>query len=185
MKDDLPTREALRGRFLSERRALATDELARRGERLLANLARMPWLADARILAAFLGVRGEPDLRPWLDPSRLVIALPRTAGGHITMHRWRGEPLIPGPFRIPEPPPELPVVAPREVDLWLVPGVAFDPRGNRLGHGAGYYDRLLAGAPGRKIGVAWAFQVVDHVPSAPHDIPMDALVTDEGWHVVG
>jgi 5-formyltetrahydrofolate cyclo-ligase len=60
-----------------------------------------------------------------------------------------------------------------------VPAVAFDTSGARLGRGGGYYDRLLAGCDGLKIGIAHNFQVLDDIPSAPHDVRMDLIVTDQ------
>ena len=63
--------------------------------------------------------------------------------------------------------------------VWLVPGMAFSPRtGVRLGRGRGYYDRLLAGKPGLKIGVAAEGQLLDGLPSEGHDIRMDVIVTE-------
>ncbi|HTL75696.1 MAG TPA: 5-formyltetrahydrofolate cyclo-ligase, partial [Casimicrobiaceae bacterium] len=66
------------------------------------------------------------------------------------------------------------------VDWVLVPGVAFDARGGRLGYGGGFYDRLLPGAAGSAPRVAGAFemQIVDAVPTAPHDVGVDAVVTE-------
>lgn len=68
------------------------------------------------------------------------------------------------------------------IDVVIVPGVAFDRQGGRLGRGGGYYDRFLASLPShvQKIGLAFAFQVVPYVPQLPHDVAMDMLVTEEG-----
>ena len=61
---------------------------------------------------------------------------------------------------------------------WLIPGVAFDIHGNRLGRGAGYYDRLLRGLPGQRIGVAYDWQVIYQLPTAEHDQRMNVIVTE-------
>ena len=66
-----------------------------------------------------------------------------------------------------------------QADLAIVPGLAFDNRGNRLGRGKGYFDALLAGFEGVKAALAFDFQVVDHVPVAAHDVPMNLIVTEE------
>ena len=65
-----------------------------------------------------------------------------------------------------------------ELDLVIVPGIAFDPAGHRLGYGAGFYDRFLAEAAAPKIALAYGFQVVPDVPFAPHDVPMDQIITE-------
>ena len=66
----------------------------------------------------------------------------------------------------------------RDIDLVLVPGVAFDPAGNRLGRGGGYYDRLLNGFEGTTVAVAFDFQVFPEIPCDAHDIPVQYVVTD-------
>ena len=86
-----------------------------------------------------------------------------------------------GRFGLKEPGPEAPPVAAADLDLIVVPGVAFDTTGNRLGHGMGYYDRFLARAGSRsfKLALAYDFQIVPQVPAENHDIKMDALLTPE------
>lgn len=102
------------------------------------------------------------------------------------MHLFRVmkmEELIPGAYGIMEPPdvPEREVSA-EDVDVALVPGVAFDRCGYRLGYGGGYFDRFFAG-PGKgmvTLGVAFAFQVVTTVYPQAHDIPLNGVITEEG-----
>jgi len=81
---------------------------------------------------------------------------------------------------IPEPLPDCPIVVPAAIDFVLVPGVAFDLAGRRLGYGGGYYDRLLPLlTPGTaRIAGALELQIVDLVPAAPHDLLVDAIVTE-------
>jgi 5-formyltetrahydrofolate cyclo-ligase len=89
--------------------------------------------------------------------------------------------LAPGYCGILEPRPQRArAVAPEALDLALVPGVAFDLRGGRLGFGAGFYDRLLGRLPGEvpKVGMAFDFQVIPRLPHQPHDVMLDAIVTD-------
>jgi len=88
--------------------------------------------------------------------------------------------------RMPEgflaPPAGAPLLEPSDLDLALVPGLAFDPRGRRLGRGSGFYDRLLSQlAPSARIyGVAFAFQVLPALPNEPHDLAVQAVVTELG-----
>jgi 5-formyltetrahydrofolate cyclo-ligase len=85
--------------------------------------------------------------------------------------------LRPGVLGIPEPLPSLPVALPESVDWALLPGIAFDQEGYRLGHGAGYYDRLLPEL--RLDAVCWALcldcQLVPRLPTEPHDMPLDGI----------
>jgi 5-formyltetrahydrofolate cyclo-ligase len=93
--------------------------------------------------------------------------------------------LVEGAYKILEPKPELralpnKVVRPEELDLVMVPGTAFDPRGGRMGQGKGYYDRLLAGArpDAPLVGLAFDCQIFDEIPVAAHDVFMDLVLTE-------
>jgi 5-formyltetrahydrofolate cyclo-ligase len=90
--------------------------------------------------------------------------------------------LIPGIFGLSEPGPTTLEIKPCDLDLIVVPGVAFDKKGFRLGHGVGYYDRFLAVTNTFKLGLAYDFQLVDELPIDPHDIAIDAILTpSEYW----
>lgn len=108
------------------------------------------------------------------------IAYPRVAGGHdLTIH-WVDDrsALVTGAFGLMQPRDGAQRAALKEIDVVVVPGVAFDEQGNRLGFGGGYYDTLL-GAPGAPptIGIAYDEQLVDRVPHEDRDRPVDMLVT--------
>jgi 5-formyltetrahydrofolate cyclo-ligase len=92
------------------------------------------------------------------------------------------EELVPGKFGLMEPERGGPLLSPCELDLVVVPGIAFDKQGNRLGHGAGYYDRFLTQTThGYKLGLGYEFQVLEQLPVEPHDIPLDGLLTSGGF----
>jgi len=86
--------------------------------------------------------------------------------------------LKPGLFNIPEPPQSSLTVKSSEIDLWLIPGLAFSPDGIRLGRGGGYYDRLLAGTGGIKAGILYECQLMPDIPFESHDICMNILVME-------
>jgi 5-formyltetrahydrofolate cyclo-ligase len=119
---------------------------------------------------------GKTVVCPYCEPDALVLYRLETM-----------EDLAPGTWGILEPNREVRESADRRVeigavDLVMVPGVAFDPNGGRLGHGKGYYDKLLAGAGRNTCAVAVAFecQVFPEVPVGPHDVRMDAVITEAG-----
>ena len=90
-----------------------------------------------------------------------------------------GDDLVPGPFGLFQPHHEAPDLAP---DIILTPLLAFDSKLDRLGQGAGYYDRAFAQFPhALRIGVAWNVQCVDALPVDPWDMPLDAVITESGW----
>jgi 5-formyltetrahydrofolate cyclo-ligase len=105
---------------------------------------------------------------------------PRIEGDTLGIYRRGSQSRwITGPFGLQEPDPESwEACSPAEVDLVMVPGLAFDLSGRRLGRGKGYYDRLL-GLPefnGIKIGFAWSWQLLSSVPAEEHDVLMDQVL---------
>ena len=89
------------------------------------------------------------------------------------------EDLIPGPYGLQQPHHEAPSLAP---DIILTPLVAFDSHLNRLGQGAGYYDRAFTRFPNAwRVGVAWSMQQVESLPAEPWDVPLHAVITEKDW----
>jgi 5-formyltetrahydrofolate cyclo-ligase len=153
------------------------------------------WVADLvrqrrpAAVSGYWAIGDEIDVRPalrMLAARGLAVALPVMAGASapLTFRRWvPGDRLRHRMWGIEEPLPDAPVVRP---DLLLVPLLAFDARGGRLGYGGGYYDRTLAllrsdgGSPVFACGVAFAAQEVPEVPCEPKDMRLDAVITENG-----
>lgn len=132
-------------------------------------------------IATYIAMRSELD--PGLLVMRLVaqgyaMACPRVTPEGLNFHRVSSAAeLVPGPFGTREPPADAPVMKP---DLFLTPLLAFDAEGFRLGYGKAYYDRAFATFPeAKRIGVAFGFQQVAHVPREPHDLPLHAVLAVE------
>lgn len=182
---------ALREEMLARRAAQA----ARLGERAAAAIAErvlgvLQAPQEGAAVSAYWPLPGELDIRPTmagLAEAGHALALPRVQGRGrpLIFHLWTHQDLlIDGPFRLMQPPDTLPLVLP---DILLVPLVAFDRRGHRLGHGAGFYDRTLEQLRSQKprtlaLGVAFAAQEVDDVPVEVLDQPLDGVITEEAVH---
>lgn len=145
--------------------------------------------SQARRVALFYGMETEPDTLPLMEGlarQGQQVYLPRVLGkGVMEMGLYRpGQPLRPGPYGILEP--EGPALD-QPLDWVLAPGLAFDPWGGRLGRGAGYYDRFLAGAGKGAALAALAFecQMVERVPMAPHDVTMHLVITQRAVYQGG
>lgn len=125
--------------------------------------------ADPRALAAALAGRG----------ARLALPVVVRKKSPLHFREWRdGDALVAHAFGMHEPAVSAPQVVP---DVLLVPLLAFDSRGHRLGYGGGFYDRTLASlAKKLAVGVAYAGQEVDELPALPHDHPLDMVVTEKG-----
>lgn len=160
-------------------RVLEPAERSRQSEALKARLLSMDIVVHAKAVALFVGVRHEPQMQGIFEAlSPRVRWLPKVVGraslawGQV--ESWGA--LRSGRFGIPEP-VEAPERTLPEVDVVLVPGLAFDREGRRLGWGRGYYDRVLGQTRAFCIGVSLDPGLVGAVPTESHDIPMDAVVT--------
>jgi 5-formyltetrahydrofolate cyclo-ligase len=182
---------------MSERRAgLPAAERNARAEAAAQRLLALPELAGlaGRTIAAYVAVKGELDPAAALERARArgcKVALPRVSREppRLRFHEVAsGEAVAPmsmsGPFGLLEPAAGSPEVAAEDLDVVIVPGLAFDAQGRRLGFGGGYYDGALALARGRAagrpalIGLAYDFQIVEVCPAGDGDVPVDLVVTD-------
>jgi 5-formyltetrahydrofolate cyclo-ligase len=138
---------------------------------------------------AYVAFRNEVETMPiiWrcLSEGKKVVvpvSVPKTRELLLSELKDPERELIPGTFDVPEPAPEYIRPFPAEdLDLILVPGVAFDEKGFRLGYGAGYYDRFFERLPRRvpSIGLAFEIQIIDRVPADPTDQPVDFVLTEK------
>jgi 5-formyltetrahydrofolate cyclo-ligase len=142
-------------------------------------------LGEARVVSAYLSDGEEADPLPILAAAAargITTALPRVTRRDAPMrfHRWApGDPLLAGPLRLRQPPPDSAEVEP---DLILTPLVGFDRTLARLGQGAAFYDRAFAAHPGaRRIGIAWSAQEAELIPTDPWDMPLHAVATELEW----
>lgn len=120
-------------------------------------------------------------LRKW--GAKKHFFLPRVNGVDLDILPYEESRLELGSFHIEEPTGE-DTVDPSQIELMVIPAVAYDRNGNRLGRGKGFYDRLLSSAKATKIGVGYEFQLIDSIPVEPHDIPMDMVITQHTTIVV-
>lgn len=139
---------------------------------------------DPGLIMGFAPMRTEADWTTAIGPA-WKLALPRIDSGRMTFHRIAAlDGLTKGAHGVLEPAVgEGTLVLPGEAAVVLVPGMAFDRKGGRLGRGGGFYDRLLVEGHlhARRIAVCYACQVVERVPVEPHDMEVDAIVTEDGW----
>lgn len=163
--------------------ARAREAAAKAAGHLLAR----PELAGARRVAVFAAVASELDPGPAVTGLRargIELVYPRVLSGsrRLEFHLVASEAeLAPGAFGIPEPPPDAPVAPVQSIDAFVLPGLAFDAGGGRVGWGRGYYDRTLAAAPERlRIGYCFDCQLVEAVPREPSDLPVHIVITESG-----
>lgn len=179
-------KKQLREKFLQQRQNLSWLQWREKSRLICAHLKESPFFAQSRVVLAYSSIAGEPDLSfLWQqDEGKRVWGLPRCQGKDLVWHQWLPHtPLLPGKYNIPEPPADSPVISPSQVDLILVPAVACDYRGYRLGYGGGYYDRLLSDQQWQKpvtIGIVFDFAYVEQLVTHQWDKPLDYVCTESG-----
>ena len=191
------SKQALREQLLARRRATRREALAELSQALCEALVAAPLWQEARGVAAFVGVRKEVDTRPMLERTLAAgkqLWLPRVLGGG-EMGFWPCTALSElerGGMGLREPPmhgPACDALSPaRGIDLILVPGLAFDLAGARIGFGKGHYDRSFAatlaegGEQAPRVGVCPAafIEAVGSIPLEPHDVRMTHVLSERG-----
>jgi len=178
-------KHAIRSRSLDRRRTLDPASYQALSVRAQEQLLVAREFITAGTVGLYSPVRGEVDtslLCRTLQETGRSPVFPRVVGEHLEFVRITGtDALTRGSFGVLEPEGEDRVDM-RGIDLLVVPGVAFDRRGHRLGYGKGYYDRALQEDDSRPLlaGLAFAFQLVERLPAQPHDVQLQMLATETG-----
>ena len=174
---------ALRNRMRAVRQALPESACDARSSAITKRLLALPEVDGAETILAFASIRNEVRTRgsmaaAWAAGKRVV--LPRVAGDELQLCLVDSETvLVEGAFSVPEPPETSAIVPPSQVDVALVPALAVDPRGYRIGYGGGYYDKLIPQLRRAcTCAVAYDFQLIAEVPELPFDVAVDVVVTD-------
>lgn len=185
-----PLREAeekteLRRAARSARERIGAEDRAIWSERIRERLRSLPVWKESGLVALYAPIRGEADLLPLVEIARREgkrVVFPRACVEARTLKFYeveRAAELSPGAYGVPEPPRvEARSVRAASLDLIVLPGLAFDRRGRRLGFGGGYYDRLLAAPAPATVGVAFECQLRETLPEEPHDRGVDVVVTE-------
>jgi len=166
--------------------ALTPAERAAKSEAVRARLLSLPEMTEARTVMAFLAMPDELDTRPMIEAMIAAgkrVYAPRTVASERRMIPLRiagFRKLRKGAYGIAEPDADETCPA-EDIDFIVVPGRAFDRRGNRLGRGAGFYDRFMTQQGFRAVtcGIAFACQLLPSVPRKSHDLPVRIVVTED------
>jgi 5-formyltetrahydrofolate cyclo-ligase len=187
-------KRALRRAMAEERDGLPAERRVSMAAQAAEHFLALPEVRNARTVAGFVSTRSEIDTAPLLAELRqrgVDVVLPRVSTGlippRLRFHRVEaGNPLVFGIFGLLEPSLDCPEVAAHTIDVFMVPGLAFDRQGSRVGYGGGYYDELAAyvrahpdATAARFVGFAFDFQLVATCPFGEWDVPLDRIVTDE------
>ncbi|MGK5510023.1 5-formyltetrahydrofolate cyclo-ligase [Brevibacillus formosus] len=187
--DQKTNKKQLRSHILERRKSMSAKEREQLSREVCEHLLSHERLADAKTIMAFHPFGDELDILPFLHEAKkrgqdIWLPLTNVAERRLIPYRYTGPHMLKqGVYGIWEPDPALAEEADvLHLDAIIVPGVAFDNKGGRMGYGGGYYDRFLATLKKLPflVGVGFSIQVVEHVPLESHDVLLDAVVTEKG-----
>lgn len=150
--------------------------------KILENLERTEVFRNASCVAIYHAIPGEVQTASFIEKWYLKkkILLPVIEGDDLLLLPYTGsESLKASVFGILEPTLNGPAISEKDIDLIVVPGIAFDRERNRMGRGKGYYDRLLSTLQAPKVGICFGFQLLPSIPVEPFDKKMDLVITEK------
>lgn len=172
-------KEEIRSRIKARKALLTDDERRSAAEAVFSVLERSVAFMMADNILMYHSLPDELSTHAFIEKwhDRKHFFLPRVNGVNLEVLPYDRSSLRLGAFQIEEPDGN-DVADISSIEVVVVPGVAYDRAGNRVGRGKGYYDRLLASTRATKIGVGYDFQLVDEIDADPHDVVMDVIVTE-------
>jgi 5-formyltetrahydrofolate cyclo-ligase len=175
-------KQQLRKLIAERKRQLTEKQLIDYSEQLFLHLESLPAFQEAKIVLLYHSLKDEVRTHSFIEKwkERKTVLLPVVDGENLKLRIYKSSAdLRTGAYGIEEPTGKL-FTEYDKIDLTIIPGVSFDEKGNRLGRGKGYYDRLLPNIKAYKIGICFAFQVSEEIPTEPHDTKMNLVITENG-----
>jgi 5-formyltetrahydrofolate cyclo-ligase len=185
--DEMTDKRDIRKRIMTLRNAMPLEAIAAKSFEIVHRLTELREIRESSTLMVYLSFGSEVVadgliVWGWEAGKRIIVPLCRPEGRVLTPCLIGGfDELETGHYGIREPKADRLRPVPREeIDTVLIPAVAFDRQGRRVGYGGGYYDRFLPEIPrAARIGAAFACQIVAEIPPDPHDVPVDRIVTEK------
>ena len=173
-------KDIIRDEMKSKRKALSHDFIEYASEKIKNTVLNS--IKDAKCVMIYLSSFKEPDTFALFKELqnrgiKTVVPVSDTTTFTITPSLVTNDDLVKGAYGIYEPKSVVPVSA-SDIDIALIPGIAFSKKGDRLGFGKGYYDRFLSEFRGTKIGICYDFQILSDIPVSSHDVKMDYIITE-------
>lgn len=176
------TKDDIRSEMKAKRRALSLSEQLEMSNCITNNFLSLDCYKKSSVVMVYMSAFKEPSTAAIIDSlkrdnKKIIVPISNMENFTITPS-YLSENLVSGAYSIAEPQKCIPADI-NDIDLALIPGIAFDAKGARIGFGKGYYDRFLSEFKGLKIGLCYNFQVFSDIPVSEHDIKMDMIITEK------
>lgn len=174
----------IRKKLLAKRQSLPQKQTELSNKKITRKLRKTTEFKRAKIVLAYHPIHNEIDVTELILKTKKTFVLPRICAKSNRLHCHKVaniNELKTGKFNIKEPSTKHPVIARNKIDLVLTPGIAFDKKGNRIGYGKGYFDKLFKtlSTDCIKIALAHDFQIIENIPAEKHDQKVDFIVTEK------
>jgi 5-formyltetrahydrofolate cyclo-ligase len=187
MKDALQ-KDKIRKEINEKRKKLDLFHKHKFDRKIFEVLLQLPEWKSAKNILMYVSHSYEVDthmiIRTHIDEKNIIVPKSNKIDNTLVLHKINTfNDLKKGNYNILEPVSHTKTIPAKNIDLAIVPGVAFDLKGHRIGYGKAYYDKLLPKLNCKKIGLAYSLQIVDNIPAEKHDEPVDLLITEDRTHV--
>lgn len=177
------TKQEMRKYYLEKRRQLSQNNVRMLGKFISDKVLILSEIKKAKSIAVYLPINNEVDTKDLINgllnnEKMVAVCCYFDDGGYHFARFYNWQNLEAGPYGVLQP-TEKSIVDPKDLDMAIVPGVAFNKNGVRLGYGKGVFDKLLSGCSAFKIGLAYDFQIVDHLPKESHDLVIDLVISEK------
>lgn len=178
-----------RAYFLELRKRISEVTRQDLDKALFSNTVATSTFIETDVILCYYPVRGEPNVLPLaihaLELGKTVaFPVSHIKERQLTFHPIKNlSDLTTGAYKIPEPSKTLPMISDFSNTLCIVPALAFNKNGKRLGYGGGYYDRFLSSFNGTSVGLVYSQFYADHIPTDPHDAAVDIIITENGGYI--
>ena len=163
---------------------LTTEQKLHDANKVSLCIENLSYFKNSTKILAYHSLPDEIDTTQFINKwcERKTIYLPKVNGEQLDIIKYTPTSIHPGAFNILEPIGDTTPID--EIELIIVPGIAFDRNGGRIGRGKGFYDRLLCNSNAIKIGIGYDFQLYDNIITEQHDIPMDIIITPQNTLII-
>jgi len=176
-------KQEIREKLLYKRTTQSPRDKKPKDKKIVESIESLPEFQKAKKILIYMAINGEVDttdlFEKYKEEKQFILPRVNIENTTLTLYHIKSlEDLEKGTFRIPEPSQDLEKVKPEEIDLAIIPGIAFAKNGHRIGYGGGFYDKLLKKINCPTIGIAYEFQIIETIPTEDHDEKTNILITE-------